>query len=357
MQCLNNINRFKIPNDIIINYIDLYKSIGKNHYNHDALISDYTVMVRQTICNDVYYFSKIFDLQVSESRLKSLIYKEILPKNKDEKLVLRLKKAFTKIHKETSTFELHVNEIFDMLKFLYKDIVSDKKLQFVKADKKSGEKVSLLARTTNNKREELDELIALFIEKVNESRYESGFIISNFYIDLVNILPFVEKNDEIALITLYILLLTNGYEAFEYVSFMELIYKNQNEFKRATLNSSFNWSEGFAETLEIHRLLLGISLHAYSEVNGLIRDYEFDSQLNKSNNVENTITKLDEIFTKDDIRNVHPYISDSTINRTLKRLRDDGKIRPLGKGRSAKWMKLMKTEKKTTLFEQLDLNL
>ena len=36
--------------------------------------------------------------------------------------------------------------------------------------------------------------------------------------------------------------------------------------------------------------------------------------------------KLDEIFTKDDIRNIHPYISDSTINRTLKRLRDENKI-------------------------------
>ena len=95
----------------------------------------------------------------------------------------------------------------------------------------------------------------------------------------------------------------------------------------------------------------------YDKMKNIIRDYEFDSNLNKSNNVENTINKLEEIFTKDDIRNVHPYISDSTINRTLKRLRDENKIRPLGKGRSAKWIKLVQTDKKKLKFEQLDLNI
>jgi len=97
--------------------------------------------------------------------------------------------------------------------------------------------------------------------------------------------------------------------------------------------------------------------YAYDQINELIRNYEFDSQLNKSNNIENTINKLPDVFSKDDIRNVHPYISDSTINRTLKRLRDDEKIRPLGKGRSAKWIKLYKSTNKKIAFEQLDLKL
>lgn len=357
MQCLTNINRFKIPNDVIISYLTLYKSIGKNHYNHDSLNSDYQVMVRQTISHDVYYFAKIFDLSISESRLKSLIYKEILPKNKDEKLVLQLKQAFIKIHNETSTFELHTNEIFDLLKFLYKDSVNDKKLQFVKNERKSNTTHSLLSSGYTSKRDELDAMILLYNQRMEEGNFEASFVIGNFYIDFLNVKPFYDKNDEIALVTLYILLLTSGYEVFEYISFMEILFNNKTEFHNVVLGSNFNWIEGYAETLNLHRFLIKLSLYAYDQVNLLIRDYEFDSQLNKSNNVENTITKLDDVFSKDDIRNVHPYISDSTINRTLKRLRDDEIIRPLGKGRSAKWIKIVEIPKKKTLYEQLDLNI
>ena len=67
--------------------------------------------------------------------------------------------------------------------------------------------------------------------------------------------------------------------------------------------------------------------------------------------------KLNDVFAKDEIRERHPLISDSTINRTLKRLQEEGKIRPLGKGRSAKWIKLVKTEKKLNFQQQLHMNL
>lgn len=357
MQCLTNINRFKIPNDVIMGYIEMYKFIGNNRYNHNALQSDYQVMVRQTISSDVYFFAKFFNLHVTEARLKSLIYKDIIPKNKDERVVLRLKAAFNKIHKETSTFDLHVNEIVDLIRFLYKDILNDKKISFRKIERQQNQPVSLLTGGYSSKRDEIEALIELFKDRVNENRYEISFVITNFYIDFLNIRPFLDKNEEIGLVMLYILLITNGYEVFEYISFMEMLFNRKAEFSKVLMESSFNWAEGYAETLPLHRFFMGVSLQAYDQMSLLIRDYEFDSQLNKSNNVENTINKLDDIFSKDDIRNVHPYISDSTINRTLKRLRDEMKIRPLGKGRSAKWMKLYESPQKKAIYEQLDLKI
>ena len=83
--------------------------------------------------------------------------------------------------------------------------------------------------------------------------------------------------------------------------------------------------------------------------------YEYDSKLNKGDNIENTIYRVPQIFTKDDIRIKHPYVSDSTINRTLQRLRDEGKISPLGTGRSAKWMRVTQTPERFNPYEQLDI--
>lgn len=356
MNCLTNLNRTQIPHDVVMSYINIYKSIGINHYNHDTLNSDYPVMVRQTVNTDTHFFTKIFTISVSDARLKSLIYKDVLPKNKDERFVLNLKNAFSKIHNENSTFELLTNEVFDLLKFLYKDILPDSKLQFRKVARKNN-KVTLLSGNYTSKREDLESLINLYKEKVKEGRYEVSFIVECFYIDFIKISPFMEKNMEIGLILLYILLITNSYEVFEYISFMEIISRNKQEFELEVRNASFNWEEGFSQLLPLHRFLLKTAAFAYDQINELIRNYEFDSQLNKSNNIENTINKLPDVFSKDDIRNVHPYISDSTINRTLKRLRDAETIRPLGKGRSAKWIKLVKIPSKKFTFEQLDLKL
>jgi len=356
MNCLINLNRTQIPHDVIMSYINIYKSIGINHYNHETLNSDYSVMVRQTINNDTHFFFLIFALGVTDARLKSLIYKDVMPKNKDERFILNLKNVFTKIHNENSTFELLPNEVFDLLKFLYKDVLPDGRIQFRKVAKKTN-KITLLTGSYTSKRENLDDLIKLFNEKLREKKYEVSFIIENFYIDFINISPFVEKNAEIGLILLYILFLTNSYEVFEYISFMQIIASNKSEFELEVRNASFNWEEGFSQILPFHRFMLKTSSFAYDQINELIRNYEFDSQLNKSNNIENTINKLPDVFSKDDIRNVHPYISDSTINRTLKRLRDAERIRPLGKGRSAKWIKLFKTTNKKLSFEQLGLKL
>jgi len=44
---------------------------------------------------------------------------------------------------------------------------------------------------------------------------------------------------------------------------------------------------------------------------------------------------------KEDIRNICPDIGESTINRALKRLKADRKIEPTGKGRSARWRRIL----------------
>lgn len=111
--------------------------------------------------------------------------------------------------------------------------------------------------------------------------------------------------------------------------------------------------------MPLQRFILRHYLKLYSDLGDYARDYEYESSLeiSKSDYIENTIDKLPEVFSKEDIRMKHPLISDSTINRTLKRLQEENKIRPLGKGRSAKWIKLYKKEQKKVSQTQLNFEL
>ena len=90
---------------------------------------------------------------------------------------------------------------------------------------------------------------------------------------------------------------------------------------------------------------------AYNQLDGLIKNLYFAKRAYKSDVIEETIyKKMPKYFTKDDIRRFHPDASDSTINRILFKLRDEQIIMPLGKGRSARWMKLIHDDDPRIIF-------
>ena len=235
------------------------------------------------------------------------------------------------------------------------DVESDDALNFSKSTKKEKQRINLLSSGVKTKREALGKLVDSYHYAKKNTQFEHSLVAVDFYIDFIHLAPFKKHNDVLGLLALYILLVSYDYKAFHLISFFEKLYKRRNQFEKVKEEASRNWSEGLADTTALHRFMLDLSIEAYKEAHEMVRNYAFDKQHNKSDYIENTINKLEEVFSKDEIRTAHPTVSDSTINRTLKRLRDEKKIRPLGKGRGAKWMKLYKTNKKPSFQEQMNL--
>ena len=96
-------------------------------------------------------------------------------------------------------------------------------------------------------------------------------------------------------------------------------------------------------------------IDGYKKAEKVIKEYISDKSLHKGDNIENTISNLPRTFTKDDIRAYHPYVSESTINRALAKLKDKNNIKPLGKGRSAKWIRLVPEEMFTGNIQQYNI--
>ena len=358
MQCLTNIEHNKIPNHVIKRYLTLYPYIGRNDDMLATIEKDAEALIMHTVKEDSFYFVKLFNIELSDARFRAILTKDIQPKTKDERFLSHVKQAFIKIHEDAESFELITNEIRDLIKFLYKDIEPDQALHFSKMENVRKKKsIDLLTSSFKSKQEALDALVERYNEVIKKLDFEVSFVITNFYIDFINLKPFVKHNEEIGLMMAYVLLLTSHYESYHLSSFFEKIYKQRTLFIKYQKDASHNWAEGLANVMHLHTFLLDIALESYKETSEMLRNYRFDHAHNKSDYIENTINKLEEVFTKEQIRQEHPTVSDSTINRTLKRLRDENKIRPLGKGRSAKWMKLYKTPKKQSFAEQLNLKL
>ncbi len=217
-------------------------------------------------------------------------------------------------------------------------------------------KTKFHSQKTINKRNKLDDLYAELKLSYSKNTYEKLLLSILLFVDFYNVKCFAEKNEYTSLLLIQLLFFNIGFDNFKYVSFYEYITKNFEEYRSSLIAASFSYEEGLSQPLHIIRFFIKALKETYIEVEQIVKNNQFDQTLNKSYSIQNTIFKLPEVFQKDDLRRMHPYISDSTINRTLVRLREEGMIKPLGKGRSAKWIRIKDMEK-FAVEEQMALDI
>ena len=332
MKALNNIERIQFNNETLLQLLPLYECKGKEFYYNDLFQRDSAAFEKNTLEMDVYAIGKILDLDVTEARLKQWSKKALTPKNKDEELLRNIRIVLERLQTNISQFEFFSNELFDLGRGISKGIGQFNYLSY------PVEGAGTLSKT-KSKRYDLEELINLFEKLKNGKKNELIQLMCNFYIDFLNMDIFNSFNKEIGLIFLYTLLSLN-FNVFRYISFFTYFLEKKEIIRQATIQAAYYWKEGYAQTETLFRVMVDILNSAYSEIEKIAHEYDFERTLNKSNSIENTITKLSSIFSKEDIRRLHPTVSDKTIDRTLKRLKDENKITPLGKGRTSRWQRV-----------------
>ena len=360
MNCIKSIRNNPVPSDVFLKTTKLYYQMGKNEYYEALFSSNYNYISKNVADQDAYAFFKIFfsEFKISESRMRTLLLDSTTPKNNAENIYKNLVYIFRHIrNKSAEPFLLAVTEVNDLVRILFKDVKLKEKIQYRRFKKTTH---SLLSKESSSMREKLEDLISDFNKLYKEEMYEPLILHVNFIVDFINMNIYTgERNETIGILIFYILMLQEGFVVCNYISFFSKMHLYNDELKSAIAKCKFQWSEGLSELIPLVRYLIKVYTSIYFDLSNKARDFEYESKLeiSKSDYVENTIMKLEDVFAKDQIRERHPLISDSTINRTLKRLQEEGKVRPLGKGRSAKWIKLIKTERKLNFQNQLHLNL
>lgn len=88
---------------------------------------------------------------------------------------------------------------------------------------------------------------------------------------------------------------------------------------------------------------LGVIIRAYKELEDRIGCIE-STKGSKSERIEMAIEGRLGYFTKNEIRTIYTDVGEATINRVFEKLRVEGKIEAVGKGRNSKWKKLIINE-------------
>lgn len=342
MNCMKNIQSNPIPQDIFLQMTSLYKLMGMDVYYNELFEKKKEFYMHQTAEENAKAFYQFFlpDFKsIPHARLHQLTLDSSSVRNKSEQLFKNILLVFNKIHYDSyERFELNLAETRELIHYLFKDVMDYPKYRVKKT------KESLF----NAKKTSYREIYETYLDGVEhilkKDKIEPIYLYVNFLIDFMNLQIYDFKyNHLLGALIFYILVLESGLNAAYYVSFFPKLLLKKETFLKLLHQSSFQWSEGLSEVMPLTKFIVGIFSDMYEDLEDLARDiaYEKDMAVKKTDYLENIIMKMPETFSKKDIRKKDPHVSDSTINRTLKRLQDENKVRSLGKGRSAKWVKIM----------------
>ncbi|MFA5692247.1 MAG: hypothetical protein WC907_01410 [Acholeplasmataceae bacterium] len=348
MKALSNLKRLQVSSDYLISLIKVYENKGKEFYYDKLFKTDEEVLKVKTSEENTFYLGKILNLELTDARLRLLSRRNNKPKNKDEALLVNIKSALSSIQRNPKGFEYLENEFDNLAKMLSKKY---EQITFNKREVKDNKDLFNSSKMVS-KRDDLTNILNEFKIQQKTNQYELIQLVTNFLIDYLESDIFTSDNDIISLIILYAIIIKE-FSVFKYIPFFELLYKSYSHYQKALNEAKYYYDTGFPNTDSLSIFLVNILSDAYNRLDRLGSQYSFEKTMNKSDSIEATILKGKEIFSKNDLRLKHPTVSVVTIDRTLARLKDEGVIRLIGKGRSAKWQKIDEKERKG--IKQLDI--
>jgi len=305
---------------------NVYENKGKETYYLSLIKNDSKVIKQNVIETDAEFAGRLLHIDISNQKYRLITQEGITPSNRKEKLVANLVKFFQIMHKAESNWKLTVNGVIEIQEFIFKEFDPNSSL-----DRK---------RNRLEKRTELENLVTSFNRLLSEGECEHLSLFSAFVIDFINLRIFDENNEIIGILLLMLLLKQHGFRVVDHVSMLKILFEQEQSLYNAINKSSLNWSLGLPQYYYFTMFNIDVLTQMYVLLDKLCNNFQMDRQYSKEELVEQIINSLGTYFTKDDIRKMNPYISDSTINRTLKSLRERNVIEPTGKGRSAKWRKV-----------------
>ena len=163
-----------------------------------------------------------------------------------------------------------------------------------------------------------------------------------FILDLLVIHPFEDGNGRVARLLTNAMLSEHGYTVGRYVSLEQAIAESADAYYQALLDSTHGWHEGTADPWPWLGYFTSVIAGAYAVFAG--RAAAAQTPGTKQQRVrEHILRHAPATFRLAHIRTAVPGVSDQTIRLVLEQLRNEGKVRADGTGRSATWTRIPNT--------------
>lgn len=323
----------------------IYKEAGKQEMYLKQRPKELEKLVDIAKIKSTESSNAIEGIVTTNTRIKQLVNKKTTPKNRDEQEIAGYRDVLSIIHESFDSISITPNYILQLHKILYSHMNNPlagktKNVQnYISASYPDGTTKTIF--TPFDPFETPDALESIcneFNRVIGNNELEPLIAIPIFIHDFLCIHPFNDGNGRMSRLLTTLLLYRSGFYVGKYISLEAKIAKNKDLYYDSLRESQNGWHEGKEDVVSFIKYLLGIILSAYKDFED--RFSLVETKLSAFETVRRaTMNKIGK-FTKQDIRELCPSLSISSIEGALRKLVDEGEIKRVGNGKNIHYFRL-----------------
>lgn len=323
----------------------IYKEAGKQEMYLKQRPEELEKLVEIAKVQSTEASNAIEGIVTTSTRIRQLVEEKTAPRNRDEQEIAGYRDALNIIHENFDAIPITRNYILQLHKVLYSYMNNPmagqtKSVQnYISATDPDGHTETLFTPLAPFETPEaLDRICDEYSRVIGNMEAEPLIVIPIFIHDFLCIHPFNDGNGRMSRLLTTLLLYRNGFYVGKYISLEAKIAKNKDLYYAALRQAQEGWHEGTEDAVPFIKYLLGIILSAY-------RDFEdrFSLVEQKKPALETvrqaTLNKIGR-FSKQDIRELCPALSVSSIEGALRKLVASGELKREGNGKSTCYYRL-----------------
>lgn len=330
----------------ILGYIAaIYKEAGKQELYLKQRPAELEKLVEIAKIQSTEASNAIEGIVTTNTRIRQLVEEKTTPRNRNEQEIAGYRDALSIIHESFDAIPITRNYILQLHKIMYSYSNNPmagqtKNVQnYISATYPDGHTEILFTPLAPYETPEaLDRICEEYNCVIGNLELEPLIAIPVFIHDFLCIHPFNDGNGRMSRLLTTLLLYRNGFYVGKYISLEAKIAKHEDLYYDALGQSQDGWHEGDEDVTPFIKYLLSIILAAY-------RDFEdrFSIVEEKLPAIEMvrkaTLQKIGK-FTKQDIRELCPTLSVSSVEGSLRKLIDLGELKREGKGKGTYYYRL-----------------
>ncbi len=322
----------------------IYKEAGKQELYLKQRPEELEKLVEIAKVQSTEASNAIEGIRTTNTRIKQLVAEKTAPKNRSEQEIAGYRDVLNIIHESFDAIPITRNYILQLHKILYSHsnnpiAGNTKNVQnYISASYPDGHTEILFTPLAPYETPEaLDRICEEYNRVIGNMELEPLIAIPVFIHDFLCIHPFNDGNGRMSRLLTTLLLYRNGFYVGKYISLEAKIAKNKDLYYDALSASQDGWHEGKDDPVPFIKYLLGTILAAY-------RDFEDRFAL-----VETKLPAIEAVrratenkigrFTKQDIRELCPSLSLSSVEGALRKLVAGGELRREGSGKNTYYLR------------------
>jgi Fic family protein len=317
----------------------IYKEAGKQEIFLKQWPAKLEKLIEIAKIQSIESSNAIEGITATRTHLRQLALEKTTPRNRNEQEITGYRDDLSLIYENYDAIPITQNDILQLHKILYSHTNNPvagrtKTTQnYINATYSNGQTVTLFTPLAPDETPNaLDALCATYNLAIGNFLADPLLLIPIFIHDFLCIHPFNDGNGRMSRLLTSLLLHQNGFFVGKYISLEAKIAVNRSLYYESLRDSQKGWHEGKEDVIPFMKFLLGTILAAYKDLDDRVALME--GKRSALEIVRMACQQKIGRVTKQEIHNLCPALSLSSVEGALRKMVTTGELTKEGKGKN-----------------------